>query len=127
MIPTDVHSMNLRALIWIDNETYVWLGAEFFESNLKTEIPELQEIAAPLWRTRPAPEGGNLFDLAGSFYVPLPYQPALPAHPQQAGFAQENPKRWFFRSVVPNHGAFDQRINAGSSDESIFSPLSLGH
>jgi hypothetical protein len=127
MIPTDVHSMNLRALIWIDNETYVWLGAEFFESNLKTEIPELQEIAAPLWRTRPAPEGGNLFDLAGSFYVPLPYQPALPAHHQPAGFAQENPKRWFFRSVVPNHGAFDQRINAGSSDESIFSPLSLGH
>ena len=127
MIPTNAEFMNLRALIWIDHETYVWLGAEFFESNIKTEIPELQEIAAPLWRTRPAPEGGNLFDLAGSFYVPLPYQPALPAHPEPAGFAQKDPKRWFFRSVVPNHGAYDQKINAGTSDESIFNPRSLGN
>jgi len=127
MIPTDTNYMNLRALIWIDNETYVWLGAEFFESDKKTEIPELQEIAAPLWRTRPAPEGGNLFDLAGSFYVPLPYQPAFPAHPELAGFSQGNLKRWFFRSVVPIHGAFDQKINAGSADETIFSPRSLGN
>ena len=127
MIPTDANYINLRSIIWIDNETYVWLGAEFFQSNRKTEIPELQEIASPLWRTRPAPESGNLFDLAGSFYLPLPYQPALPAHPEPAGFSQENQKRWFFRSVVPNHGAFDQKINAGSPDESIFSPRSLGN
>jgi hypothetical protein len=34
---------------------YVWLGAEFFESDPKTKITEIQEMAAPLWRTPPAP------------------------------------------------------------------------
>ena len=90
----------------------------------KIEIPELQESAAPLWRTRPAPQSGNLFDLAGSFYVPLPYQPALPAPDESS---PQNPKRWFFRSVVPNHGPYDQKIDAGSSDESIFNQRELGN
>jgi hypothetical protein len=127
MIPTDSGYNNLRALIWIDNETYVWLGAEFFEYDPKTERPELQEIAAPLWRTHPAPEGGNLFDLAGSFYVPLSYQPHLHAHPELAGFRQQDLKNWFFRSVVPAHGPLNQKIDTGISDDSIFNPLTLGH
>ncbi|MHB8384775.1 MAG: hypothetical protein ACYDC3_20870, partial [Candidatus Binataceae bacterium] len=127
MIPVDSAYKNLTALIWIDTETYVWLGAEFFESSSATEVPELQEIAAPLWHTRPAPKGGELFDLAGSFYVPLPYQPALPAHSGHSGFAQENAQRWFFRSVVPPYGGFDQRINAGIADDAIFNPRSLGN
>lgn len=71
MVPSDSNYSNLRALVWIDTETYVWLGAEFFESNIKTQLPALQEVAVPLWRTRPAPEGGSLFVLAGSFYMPL--------------------------------------------------------
>src|SRR5208282_1630592 len=127
MIPTDPNYASLRTLVWIDTETYVWLGAEFFESDMKTETPELQEVAVPLWRTRPAPEGGNLFDLAGSFYVPLAYQPALPAHPDAAGLSPKNAKRWFFRSVTPSLGGFAQGINTGDLDDSKFNPRSLGH
>ena len=122
MIPVDPTFSNWRALVWIDTETYVWLGAEFFESNLKTETPELQEVAVPLWRTHPAPGGGFLFDLAGSFYVPLTYQPSLPASPSHATFAQSGEKPWFFRSVVPSRGPYDQKINVGDSNEVIFSP-----
>jgi len=33
MNPTNPSFMNLRALIWIDNETYLWLGAEFSNQN----------------------------------------------------------------------------------------------
>jgi len=126
-IPVDDNFKNLVTLIWIDTETYVWLGAEFFESNLETEAPELQEVAAPLWRTSPAPEGGVLFDLAGSFYVPLAYQPTLPADSGPGKFAQSDSKRWFFRSLVPSHGPFDQRINTGATSEAIFNPRSLGN
>ena len=54
--------LNLKdALVWIDSESYVWLGAEFFESNMRTENAALQEVAFPLWRTRPAQGGGSLF------------------------------------------------------------------
>jgi hypothetical protein len=122
MIPIDSGYTYMHTLVWIDTETYVWLGAEFFESNKRTETPELQEVALPLWRTHPAPGGGSLFDLAGSFYVPLAYQPSLPAASQQA-----DAKRWFFRSAVPSHGKFDQQINSGSVDDSAFNPRSLGN
>jgi len=127
MIPTDDNYMNLRTLIWIDSETYIWLGAEFFESNARSEVAELQEVAAPLWRIRPAAEGGSLFDLAGSFYVPLAFQPALTAHSDLGGPTTNQRARLFFRSVVPAHGPFDQKINTGAIDDQVFNPRSLGH
>ncbi|HLI79544.1 MAG TPA: DUF1329 domain-containing protein, partial [Candidatus Binataceae bacterium] len=65
-----------RTLIFIDSEIYVWLAAEFYESG------ELVATAIPLWHTHTSPEGGNLFDLAGSFYFPSDH-------------------RGLFRSVVP--------------------------
>jgi hypothetical protein len=52
---------------------------------------------------RPSPEGGNLFDLAGSFYFPAG-QPGL------------------LRSVVPAHDSFTQKINTGEVSEGAFIP-----
>ena len=127
MIPVDDRYSNLRALVWIDTESYVWLGAEFFESNMRTENAELQEVALPLWRTRPAEGGGSLFELAGSFYIPVAYQPALPPQPEPASSTPVRHQPWFFRSVVPAHGPYDQKINAGSRDEAIFNPRSLAN
>src|SRR5262249_60844208 len=51
-------SHNLRSIIYIDSEIYVWLAAEFYEGNERTGV------AMPLWRMHPSSEGGNLFDLA---------------------------------------------------------------
>jgi hypothetical protein len=127
MLPTDLHFANLRTLVWIDTETYVWLGAEFFESNQDTELVELQEVAAPLWHIHPAPEGGSLFELAGSFYMPLAYEPPLTAHSEAAHFTESPGHLWFLRSLVPSHGSFDQRINVGTIDEAIFNPSALGN
>ena len=86
-----------RTLIFIDSEIYVWLAAEFYEGG------ERVATAIPLWHTRPSPEGGNLFDLAGSFYFP-------------------SDRRGLFRSVVPAHSSFTQKINSGSLSESEFNP-----
>ena len=55
------------------------------------------------WRMRPASEGGNLFDLAGSFY-----------HPIRTGS--------YFRSLVPAHNQFKQIINSGQVGEGAFNP-----
>jgi Protein of unknown function (DUF1329) len=89
-----------RTLIFIDSEIYVWLAAEFYESG------ERVATAIPLWGTHPSPEGGNLFDLAGSFYFP-------------------NDHSGLFRSVVPAHSSFTQRINTGAISESDFNPNML--
>lgn len=86
-----------RTLIFIDSETYVWLAAEFYESGERTAT------AIPLWHAHPSPEGGKLFDLAGSFYFPSDH-PGL------------------FRSVVPAHSSFTQKINTGGVSESDFNP-----
>jgi hypothetical protein len=67
----------------------------------------MPEVAA-----RTAPQGGNLFDLAGSFYVPPPHQPALPAHPGVAGFLNRVRSGGSF-ARFPNQGAFDQKIDTG--------------
>lgn len=55
---------NLRGLVFVDTEAYVWLAAEFFDASERTAV------AVPLWRSHPSPAGGNLFDLAGEFYIP---------------------------------------------------------
>ena len=86
-----------RTLIFIDSEIYVWLAAEFYESG------ERVATAIPLWRTHPSPEGGNLFDLAGSFYFP-------------------SDRSGLFRSVVPAHSSFTQKINTGAITSSEFNP-----
>ncbi|MGH7923140.1 MAG: DUF1329 domain-containing protein [Candidatus Binatus sp.] len=89
-----------RTIIYIDSEVYVWLAAEFYDSS------GLTATAIPLWRMRPSPEGGSLFDLAGSFY-----------HPADKGS--------FFRSLVPAHNEFQQTINSGSVTEGAFNPLMM--
>lgn len=96
MTPTQ-KNLEERTLIFIDSEIYVWLAAEFYESG------ERIATAIPLWRTHPSPEGGNLFDLAGSFYFP-------------------NDHSGLFRSVVPAHSSFTQKINTGAVSESDFNP-----
>jgi len=96
MSPTQ-KDLEERTLIFIDSEIYVWLAAEFYESG------ERVATAIPLWRTHPSPEGGNLFELAGSFYFP-------------------NDRSGLFRSVVPAHSTFTQKINSGTVSESDFNP-----
>ena len=91
------NNLEERTLIFIDSEIYVWLAAEFYESG------ERVATAIPLWRTHPSPEGGNLFDLAGSFYFP-------------------SDRSGLFRSVVPAHSSFTQKINTGAITESEFNP-----
>lgn len=91
------NNLQERALIFIDSEIYVWLAAEFYESGQRVAT------AIPLWRTHPSPEGGNLIDLAGSFYFP-------------------DDHRGLFRSVVPAHSSFTQKINTGDISASDFNP-----
>ena len=54
-----VGNENLRTLVYIDTEAYVWLSAEFFDGSEKTAA------AFPLWRTTRATSGGYNFELAG--------------------------------------------------------------
>lgn len=107
MAPQDP-AQNLRTLVFIDGEIYVWLAAEFFENG------QLRATAVPLWRKIPSPEGGNLFHLAGNFYVP-------------AGRAD------FFRSLVPprpNTGTeagatVVEKINSGEVSQAPFNPNAM--
>jgi hypothetical protein len=89
--------LNERTLIFIDSEIYVWLAAEFYEGG------ERVATAIPLWKTNPSLEGGNHFDLAGSFYFP-------------------SERTGLFRSVVPAHSSFTQKINTGAISVSDFNP-----
>ncbi len=91
------HAPNQRTVVYIDSEIYVWLAAEFYQNG------ELSGSTIPLWRMTPSPEGGNLFDIAGSFYFPV----ATPG---------------YFRSLVPAHSSFTQAINHGDVSESSFVP-----
>ena len=93
----DATSQGLRTIVYVDSEVYVWLAADFYET------AGLTATAMPLWRMRPASEGGNLFDLAGSFY-----------HPLRTGS--------YFRSLVPAHNQFKQIINSGQVGEGAFNP-----
>lgn len=100
MIPVDPAHVSDTTIVFIDSEIYVWLAARFYQGG------RLYAAATPLWRMRPAKGGGSLFDLAGSFYVPM---------------GQRN----FFRSLVPAHGTFNQKINTGGPSEAEFVPQSL--
>jgi len=91
---------SLTTIIDIDSEIYVWLAAQFYKSGAETAV------AIPLWRMRPAREGGNLFALAGSFYVP-----------RGAGS--------LFRSLVPAHQKFQQEIDTGQTSAAAFVPATL--
>ena len=100
----------LRTVVYIDTEAYIWIGAEFYAGNEKTEA------AFPFWRSHPSPSGGNLFDLAGEFYVP--FDQLSPSH---LPFVHANPTaRLFFRSLAPAHGSFSQKINTGTLSEDLF-------
>jgi hypothetical protein len=100
----------LRTIVYIDTEAYVWIGAEFFLRNEKTEA------AFPFWRSHPSPSGGNLFDLAGEFYVP--FDQLASAHLPLVS-ANASP-RLFFRSLAPAQGSFAQKINTGTLSEEPF-------
>ncbi|MGO9453801.1 MAG: DUF1329 domain-containing protein [Candidatus Binataceae bacterium] len=104
---------NVRTIVYIDTEAYVWLGAEFFSGVEQTEA------TFPLWRSYPSPSGGYLFDLAGSFYVPFDQ---LSVHHLMGGTTS----RLFFRSLAPAHGLFSQKINSGSVSVDLFDPEQLG-
>lgn len=108
---------NLRYLVFIDSEAYVWLAAEFFNSNERTEV------AIPLWHSHPSPAGGNLFDLAGEFYVPLVLVPQIVNHP--VGYGQPGYANWFFRTLMPAHDRFNQKINTGDVPEGTFNPQAM--
>jgi hypothetical protein len=104
---------NVRTVVYIDTEAYVWLGAAFFSGNEETEA------SFPLWRSRPSSSGGYLFDLAGSFYVPFDQ---LSVHHLMGN----ETSRLFFRSLVPAHGEFSQKINSGAVSIDLFDPEQLG-
>ena len=104
---------NVRTVVYIDTEAYVWLGAEFFSGSEETEA------AFPFWRSYPSPSGGYLFDLAGSFYVPFDQ---LSAHHLMGGTTSQ----LFFRSLAPPHGQFSQKINSGSVSVDLFDLDQLG-
>jgi len=91
------HASDMRTVVYIDSEIYVWLAAEFYQDG------ELRAVTIPLWRMTPSPEGGNLFDIAGSFYFPT-------------GFPG------YLRSLVPAHSSFSQAINRGELTSGAFNP-----
>lgn len=97
MTPRAPSHESLRTIIYIDSEIFVWLAAEFHEAG------GLASSAIPLWHMKPSPRGGNVFELAGNFYVPA----------RSGGF---------FRSLVPAHPSFRQEINTGAIPPSAFVP-----
>lgn len=113
---TPKSNQKLRIVVYVDTEAYVWLGAEFFAGNERTEA------AFPFWRSRPSPSGGYLFELAGEFYVP--FDQLTSSH---LPFVQTRATpRLFFRSLAPAHGSFSQKINSGSVSVDPFDPDQLG-
>jgi len=112
-------AQNLRSLVYVDAEAYVWLAAEFFEGNERTAA------AIPLWRSHPSSGGGNLFDLAGEFYVPDQQTVAL--HNAETLGTPGGSARWFFRALMPPHSSFEQKINRGDVSEANFNPQLLSH
>jgi hypothetical protein len=118
MTPKVQTSESLRTLAFVDTEAYVWLAAEFFEGNERTGT------AIPLWRSRPSSAGGNLFDLAGDFYVSDREHPTSPESRTHNLTGKDLP-RWLFRSLVPAHDSFEQKINTGDLSESNFNPQAM--
>ena len=113
-----VGSENLRILVYIDTESYVWLSAEFFDDSEKTAA------AFPLWRTHPAASGGYHFELAGELYFPT--APLQPHHVKVGGgfpFVKiDDAPKLYLRSLAPAHGGFSQKINTGDVPAALFDP-----
>jgi len=117
---------DLRTLVFVDTEAYVWVAAEFFDATERTAV------AIPLWRSRPSSAGGNLFDLAGEFYVPA-HQPPMSLKAEVTSLQtssggnhpEPNAVRWFFRTLMPAHSDFAQKIDTGDVSEAMFNPQSL--
>jgi hypothetical protein len=109
---------NLRTLVYIDTETYVWLSAEFFDGSERTAA------AFPLWRTHPAAAGGYHFELAGELYFPTAQ--LQPHHVNVGGsfpfFKIDDAPKLYLRSLAPAHGGFSQKINTGDVAAEIFDP-----
>jgi Protein of unknown function (DUF1329) len=109
---------NLRMIVYIDTEAYVWLAAEFVDDS------ERAAAAFPLWRTHPAPSGGYHFELAGEFYFPTAQ--LQPHHLTVGGsfpFVKvDDAPKLYLRSLVPSHGGFSQRINTGEVPADLFDP-----
>jgi len=81
-------------------------------------------------RAHPSPAGGNLFDLAGEFYIPSRQQPLSDKSEHNAvharsGITSPNYPRWFFRTLRPAREDFDQKINSGDVAEGVFNPQAL--
>jgi Protein of unknown function (DUF1329) len=116
---------NLRILVYIDTEAYVWLSAEFFDGGERTAA------AFPLWRTQPAASGGYHFELAGELYFPT--AELQPHHIKVGGsfpFVKiDDAPRLYLRSLAPAHGEFSQKINTGDVPAEIFDPgrLTIKH
>jgi hypothetical protein len=107
---------NLRTLVYIDTEAYIWLGAEFFDASERTEA------AFPFWRSMPSSSGAYVFELAGEFYVPFDQLSSSHA----LGLKTSKAPRLFFRTLAPAHGSFSQKINSGSVTLDLFNPDNLG-
>jgi hypothetical protein len=124
MTPRAAGFGNLRGLVFVDTESYVWLAAEFFDTSERTAV------AVPLWRAHPSPAGGNLFDLAGEFYIPSRQPPMSDKSEHNEvrarnGITGPNYPRWFFRTLRPAREDFDQKINSGDVAEAVFNPQAL--
>jgi hypothetical protein len=109
---------NLRMLVYVDTEAYVWLSAEFFDGSERTAA------AFPLWRTHTAASGGYHFELAGELYFPTAQ--LQPHHVKLGGsfpFVKiDDAPKLYLRSLAPAHGGFSQRINTGDVPAEIFDP-----
>jgi Protein of unknown function (DUF1329) len=109
---------NLRMLVYIDTEAYVWLSAEFFDGSERTAA------AFPLWHTHPAATGGYHFELAGELYFPTAQ--LQPHHVKLGGsfpFVKiDDAPKLYLRSLAPSHGGFSQKINTGDVPAEIFDP-----
>jgi Protein of unknown function (DUF1329) len=109
---------NLRMLVYIDTEAYVWLSAEFFDGSERTAA------SFPLWRTHPAASGGYHFELAGELYFPTAQ--LQPHHMKVGGsfpFVKlDDAPKLYLRSLAPAHGGFSQKINTGDVSAEMFDP-----
>jgi hypothetical protein len=124
MTPKAAGFENLRGLVFVDTEAYVWLAAEFFDASERTAV------TVPLWRSHPSPAGGNLFDLAGEFYVPSRHPPISATSEHNAihtrtSITSPNYPRWFFRTLRPAREDFEQKIDSGDVSEGVFNPQAL--
>jgi hypothetical protein len=97
MVPRDSEYQDFRTIVDIDSETFLMLSYELFKGS------ERVSAMIPL-RRRTSPEGGSLFELAGSVLVPSDH-PGL------------------FVSFMTTPGS--QRFNTNEPSDAIFNPKTL--